>query len=238
MKTSWQPAADWYDTITSDKGHEYHRTVIMPELKKMLGKASSVLDLACGQGVLCSYLPKKCRYLGVDVAKKLIQSAKKRHPEREFKTTDCTGLLKIDETFDAVTCVLALQNIADPLALLKNAYQHLNEGGQLILVINHPCFRIPRQSHWGFDPKQKMQYRRIDRYMSHLDIPIRIKDAELIAFHRPLSDYFNWIKSARFTVCDVNEWCSPKTSTGKNARAENRAREEFPLFLTIEAKKW
>ncbi|MCP5491942.1 MAG: methyltransferase domain-containing protein [Chlamydiales bacterium] len=238
MNTSWQPAADWYDTITSDKGHEYHRTVIMPELKKMLSKTSSLLDLACGQGVLSSYLPKNCRYLGIDIAKKLVQSAKKRHPDREFKTADCTGPLDLNETFDAAACVLALQNIADPLALLKNAHKHLNSGAQLILVLNHPCFRIPRQSSWGFDPKQKMQYRRTDRYMSPLDIPIRVKDAELIAFHRPLSEYFHCLKSAGFVICNVHEWCSPKTSTGKNARAENRARAEFPLFLTIEAKKW
>ncbi len=238
MNTSWQQASDWYDSITAKKGHEYHRTLIMPRLKKMLVACKSVLDLGCGQGVLASYIPKGCAYLGVDLSKSLVQAAKKRHPDKSFKIADCIKPLDMKEKFDSATCVLALQNMKDPLALLKNAHAHLNEGGQLILVLNHPCFRIPRQSHWGYDEKQKIQFRRIDRYMSPLSIPIQVKDAKLMAFHYSLSEITGYLKSAGFAITDLQEWCSPKSSTGKRAKAENRAREEFPLFLTIEAKKW
>ena len=209
----------------------------------MLGKAPSVLDLGCGQGILTTILSKNCDYLGIDASKKLIDLAKKRHSARTFKVADCTQALELKEKFSAAVCVLALQNMCDFKKLLVNAHDALDDGGQLILVLNHPCFRIPRQSHWGKDEKQKLQYRRIDRYMGSMEIPIQVnpgkKNSEkLISFHHPLSDYFGALKNAGFLVSDCQEWCSEKTSSGKNAKSENRARREFPLFLTICAQKW
>jgi len=38
-------------------------------------------------------------------------------------------------------------------------------------------------------------------------------------------------------ISDLEEWTSDKVSAGKSARAENRARSEFPLFLAIKAVK-
>jgi hypothetical protein len=35
----------------------------------------------------------------------------------------------------------------------------------------------------------------------------------------------------------MEEWCSDKKSEGAAARMEDRARKEFPLFLTILASK-
>jgi hypothetical protein len=35
----------------------------------------------------------------------------------------------------------------------------------------------------------------------------------------------------------MEEWVSDKKSTGKFATVENRARAEFPLFLTLKMKK-
>ncbi|HPE84906.1 MAG: class I SAM-dependent methyltransferase [Chlamydiia bacterium] len=232
-KTSWEDAAKWYDKITNEKGHYYHQAVIMPKLKKMLKK--SVLDLACGNGALAGNV--KCDYVGLDASKTLIRAAQANHPKSKFYTKDVTQPLDLKQAFHFVTCILALQNIAEPLALLKNAHAHLEADGQLILVLNHPCFRIPRQSHWGVDSEKKLQYRRIERYMSEMEIPIQVGRAKLLTFHHPLSFYFDLLKQSGFQTLDVQEWCSDKKSTGAAAKMENRAREEFPLFLTIIAKK-
>ena len=144
--------------------------------------------------------------------------------------------------FDAAIIVLALQNIELMGKALQEARRVLKTGGRLLIVLNHPVLRIPKLSGWGWDEKQGLQYRHINGYMSEIKIPIEMhpgKDKKEItwSFHRPLESYVNTLHDARFTVENLEEWISNKKSQpGPKAKAEERAREEFPLFLTIEAK--
>ena len=83
----------------------------------------------------------------------------------------------------------------------------------------------------------------INRYMSPLEIPIqaapsRGKDSPILrTFHRSLSDITQILTDNKLVITHLEEWCSNKESTGKYAKMENRAREEFPLFLTLVARK-
>ena len=149
--TSWQPVSNWYDKIVSKEGHYFHKNVIFPRLLPYLKKANAVLDLACGQGVLARQLPKEVAYTGIDISPSFIKSAKEKNRvrSRSFAVGDVTEPLKVKGSFSHAVCLLALQNISDPLRLFQNAKKHLNDRGELFLVLNHPCFRIPRQTHWG-----------------------------------------------------------------------------------------
>ena len=88
-----------------------------------------------------------------------------------------------------------------------------------------------------------MQYRRVDRYMSSLTIPIQAhpsqgeKSVNTWTYHHNLSDYTKMLKEAGFVIESLDEWCSDKQSTGGKAKMENRSREEIPMFLAIIAKK-
>jgi ubiquinone/menaquinone biosynthesis C-methylase UbiE len=246
--TSWESSSDWYDKTVGAQGHYYHRQVVLPGTLKLLGlKAKdALLDLACGQGILARQIPKGVSYLGVDASRSLIQSAKnaKVHPSHAFAVYDLNLPVTLDHPpFTHAACILALQNIESPAALFQTAFQALKSQGTLVLVINHPCFRIPRQSHWGIDPQKKLQYRRLDLYMSALKIPIQTHPSQqkesptTWSFHRPLSAYSKLLKDAGFKISAIEEWCSDKKSTGKMASLENRSRQEFPLFLAIAAEK-
>lgn len=113
----------------------------------------------------------------------------------------------------------------------------------MLWVMNHPCFRIPRQSGWGFDDKRKLQYRRVDRYMTPLKIPIQMHPGALPGvhtwtFHRSLTDYFGALGRSGFLINKLEEWISHrKSKPGARARAENSARMEIPLFLAVGAVK-
>lgn len=246
--TSWQKVDKWYDRSVGEKGHYYHQNIILPNLSKMLSlkKAKSLLDLGCGQGVLARTLPSFIEYCGIDLAKGLIAAANQhnKNPKHHFQIADLTKPLNLSKKdFEIATIILALQNIEKPDQVFLNAAHHLQDNGLLAIVINHPCFRIPRQTSWQIDERKKMQYRRVDRYMSPLEIPIEMEpgkksdSTQTWSFHYPLEAYFYWLKKSGFAVIDLQEWCSDKTSTGSAAKMENRAREEFPLFLSILAKK-
>ena len=84
-QTSWKPVGDWYDSIVGEKGHFYHREVILPNVLRSLAlkEGDRLLDIGCGQGVLSRVIPKNVDYVGIDIAKPLLDAAekyKKSHP--------------------------------------------------------------------------------------------------------------------------------------------------------------
>lgn len=249
-QTSWEPVGKWYQAIVGEDGHYYHKHVILPALLKLMKIKESfeptLLDLGCGPGVLARQIPKEIKYIGVDLSKTLIKAAQSQDKDKthEYHLGDITKPLPIKcRDCSHATIILALQNVEDPSAAIKNAYDHLRVGGKLFIVLNHPCFRIPRQSSWRVDEAQKIQYRRIDRYLSSLKIPMQAHPSQgsqsvvTWSFHHPLSSYSKWLSETGFVIDLIEEWCSDKVSTGKAAKMENRSREEIPLFLCIIAKK-
>lgn len=244
--TSWQPVQKWYQETVGQEGHYYHQHLILPGVLKLfdLKTASkpSVLDIACGQGILGRALPQEIEYLGVDIAPSFIKSAKQmdKSAHHQYQVADAAKPLKLDKRdYSHAAIILALQNIEHPEAVFRNIASHLKQGGKLVIVLNHPCFRIPRQSSWQVDQTKKVQYRRIDCYMSSLNIPIQTHPGKgntspnTLSFHHPLSAYVQWLNKAGFMISHMEEWCSDKVSQGGAAKMENRARAEFPLFLTL-----
>ncbi|MBS0626253.1 MAG: class I SAM-dependent methyltransferase [Verrucomicrobia bacterium] len=246
ISTSWEPAENWYNSCVGEKGHYYHQSVILPSTLRLLQiKAKStgaLLDVGCGQGVLERQIPDGIEYWGVDASASLIKNAKKQtqKPNRHFLVGDATQPLPVDKTdFDWATFILCLQNMEDGKAAIAGVSRHLKKGGKLLLVLNHPCFRIPRQSAWGVDEAAKLQYRRLNTYMSPMKIPIQMnpgkgeQSSTTYSFHHSLTDYMSWLAAAGFSVSALEEWCSDKKSEGGRARMEDRARKEFPLFLAL-----
>ncbi|HKC05018.1 MAG TPA: methyltransferase domain-containing protein [Patescibacteria group bacterium] len=246
QKTSWQKVAPWYNKITGDSGHYYHEHLVIPGVIRLLNlkPESKLLDLACGNGVLGRAINKNVAYTGVDVAPSLISEAKRmdRNPNHEYLVSDITKPLNLPNDFTNAAIVLSLQNVADPLLAIKNASDHLKSGSSLVIALNHPAFRIPRQSSWEIDEGKKTQFRRIDRYMTPLEIPINMNPGDrtsklTLSYHFPISAYSRMLKDAGFTIDLIEEWTSDKESVGSAGRMENRARNEFPLFMAIRATK-
>jgi ubiquinone/menaquinone biosynthesis C-methylase UbiE len=191
-------------------------------------------------------MPPSVYYQGLDIAPNLVAFAKEHDLKNNhhFVVADvCRSSIPIQkQDFTHATIILAIQNMKESQMAMKNASTHLAKGGKLVIVMNHPCFRIPRQSSWGIDPDKKTQYRRIDRYYSDLEIPITAHPGEkqsaiTWSFHHPLSYYTNQLKQTGFLIEEIAEWNSDKVSVGKAAKMENRGRQEFPLFLTLVAVK-
>lgn len=247
LNTSWSPVAKWYGDIVGEAGHYFHQHVILPGIKKILDPAAgeSVLDVGCGQGIYARELMHSVSYVGIDASKELITTARSmdKNAKHTYYVADATKGLPVPEgSFDHVVCILAIQNMRDGASVLENIGIALKNGGDLVIVMNHPSFRIPRQSSWGKDEANKLEYRRVNRYLSPLEIPIKahpgLKDSPLTwTYHEPLEYYVKALKNAGMMMSDLEEWTSDKVSVGKAAKGENRARAEFPLFMAIRAVK-
>jgi len=242
-RTSWEKSADWYDRIIGERGSELYQAVVIPGALKLLDvkRGDRVLDLGCGQGVFCRAMAQKgADVTGVDASPTLIQKAK-TYPSRppvRYLARDAAHIGDLGE-FDALSAILCVQNMEKLDEVAAAAARALKPGGRMLWVMNHPAFRIPRQSSWGFEDERKLQYRRLDAYSSELSIPIVMHpgkhDSEsTVSFHRSLSGLTKAGFASGLVLGGLEEWHSHKESQpGPRARAENRARKEFPLFLAL-----
>lgn len=241
--TSWNRVSRWYGDLIKPSGHYYHQHVIIPGVLRLLNldNTSSLLDVGCGEGVLGRRIPKNVNYTGIDTSTNLIKLAQSRDANKNHKyvVADVTKPLPLKNiNFTHAVFILSLQNIQHPQTAIANTAKYLNTGGKLLLVLNHPCFRIPRQSSWGIDGNSKLQFRRINRYFSPLKIPINMHPGEknspfTWSFHYPISSYSFFLHQNGFLIEKIEEWISDKQSEGPAARMENFSRQEFPLFLVI-----
>ncbi len=266
QKTSWGKVAGWYSDLLEKEEGTYQKDLILPNLIRLMEikKGEAILDLACGQGFFTrEFLKAGAKVIGVDVARELIHLAneltKKELPDAkvEFITSPADNISFIKEnSIDKIVIVLAIQNIENVAGVFKECQRVLKLKGKIFLVLNHPAFRIPKQSSWEWDPStgsgQAIQYRRIDQYLSESKIEIQMHpsagsgqapggrpDEKTISFHRPLQYYFKFLGKNGFAVDKLEEWNSHKKSQpGPRAKAEDKIRKEIPLFMCMEAIKF
>ena len=265
-KTSWGGVAEKYNEyINNDKN--YHNEIIIPNILRLIGniKNKNILDIACGQGVLSQILSDNGAIVsGFDAGIELIEIAKHNDKKNKinYSVADAEDFAKnylvenninnksSNKTdkykdFDIIICVLAIQNIENMKRVIENILLVSNNKTKIYFVINHPAFRIPRASSWGYETAEggaNIQYRRIDKYMSEDKIKMDMNPGEkanknkkyTYSFHRPLQYYFKLFSNTGLSVLRLEEWISPRVSVGKNSERENIARKEFPLFMCIE----
>lgn len=239
--SGWDNVADWYDGWVGKYGSDHHQKLAIPSLLDCLtlDKNTNLLDIGCGSGVLAPYIAETgASYTGIDISPKLISIAKRYHAQHgKLKVADARKLTRYfaENEFDICTFLLSIQDINPLMTTIQQAASVLCEGGTLAILLVHPCFRIPRQSGWGYENNRKLQYRRIDHYLTPLKIPMKQhKRGTTISFHRPLSAYINTLANCGLVIDKLNEITTYQS--GKN-KAENRANEEIPLFMAIRAKK-
>jgi len=258
--TSWGNVARWYDEVIESKD-SYQRSLILPNLLRLMEiqRGERILDLACGQGFFArAFCEAGGKVTAADISKELIDIARTNLAKQnshgqakqgfkesiDYHVAPAHALHFIqNESIDKIAVVLALQNIENLNEVLVECARVLTVRGKLYMILNHPAFRIPKESSWGFDERAHVQYRRIDRYLSNTKMridmhPGRKSGEQTISFHRPLQTYIKALFKQSLCVRRLEEWSSGKKSErGPRATAEDKARKEIPLFLAIEAQK-
>ena len=250
--SDWDHVGKWYDDLVGDQGSTHHEQVIIPGVLRLLDArpGKRFLDIACGQGVLCRALAAKgAGAVGVDLAPSLIHAARQRMIDPKLESYHLGDARKLEDgpfspdSFDAALCVLAIANMTPLSPVWQGCYRLLKPGGRLVVVLLHPCFRIPRKSDWEWDEARQIQYRRIESYMTSEKIGIQTHpgsnpDQQTHTFHRPLQAYVNTLGSAGLLIEKMDEWVSQKKPpAGRRFTALDASRREIPLFLALCARK-
>lgn len=246
----WDPLADWYTGWVGEAGSEHHRYLAIPAVLDLLAPArgEQILDIGAGPGVLAPAIAKAgASYLGVDASPRLLAYARRTHGAHgRFLLGDAARLDQLPElrggSFDGAVFLLSVQDM-DPLdAVLASAAWALCSGGRLVILMTHPCFRVPRQSGWGWDEGRKLRFRRVDRYLTPLAVPLKTYPGGRGAtrsYHRPLEVYVSSLANCGLLIDRLLELPTYQIAAeGPHARAESLANREFPVFLGLRAWKF
>ena len=142
--------SDSYDTIvhwtTFGKDGFWKNNIL-----DMLTTEKTVLDLACGTGILTRQVAKKIPHseiIGIDITESYLQKARERsraYPNISYVHQDAEKM-DLGGKFD---CIMAsyLPKYCNPDVLVKNCLEHLNTGGKIILHdFTYPKNKIVRKA--------------------------------------------------------------------------------------------
>jgi ubiquinone/menaquinone biosynthesis C-methylase UbiE len=157
-----------------------------------------------------------------------------------YHVADAADLPMLESgVFDAVVANMALMDILDAAAALREAARVLRPQGRLVASLSHPCFEVPNASAWvteRMDGRDTV-WRKVRRYREVFvgtvpwDHPL--EGWTTPAYHRPLSWYFRALRGAGFAVTALEE--PEPTEEFLAATSTGTLILEIPLHCVIEA---
>lgn len=155
-----------------------------------VGPNSSVLELACGTGIvtriLRDRLPATARLVATDLNEAMIENAATKFSEKdeiEWKQADATNLPFDDRTFDAVVCQFGLMFFPDKPLSAREARRVLKPGGVFLFNVwgsleDNPLGKIPHETIAGFFEEDPPTFYQVPfGYHDHEEIRRLLEDA-------------------------------------------------------------
>ena len=171
-RAAWNEGAQaWEAFVESDADyyrHDVHGPALLAVCEPVEGQY--VLDLGCGQGYFSRALARRgAQVMGIDIAEQAIAYAR-RNEERDplgvvYEVMSATAMSRHwkERRFDLVTACMALQDVADGAACLRNAFAVLPDEGRMVFSVPHPCTDTPFRQ-WEYDEAGEKTALKVDGY--------------------------------------------------------------------------
>jgi ubiquinone/menaquinone biosynthesis C-methylase UbiE len=251
----WDALAAWRDYRMGEEGDLWHRAIIDPTVLEVVGpvRGFEVLDLACGNGYLTRRFARMGarRAVGIEHSRPTLAFAMRRergHPSGAiFRYGNAHRLVGVaDQSFDLVVANMALQDIPDAAAAIREVARVLRPAGRFVSSISHPCFDIDERSGWVVERVREpdgfwhdLVWRKVRQYREerHVEVPWFISRTETgwtTSYHRTLATYSHLLRDAGLAITRLEE--PAPLSEAVRESPQGLYMLEVPLHLVIEAR--
>lgn len=236
MRDGWEESAAAWIASQGERG-DYGREFVLdePMLARVRAQAfRSALDVGCGEGRFCRRLRAAgLATIGVDPTPALLEQARKRDPDGDYRFGRAEALDFPDASFDLVVSYLSLVDVPDLSAGIAEMVRVLQPGGTL-LIANLNGFvsaSIAEGGGWMNDQRGGEVFG-IDHYLDEQPKWFEWRGIRICNWHRPLSTYVALLLSHGLQLTYFDE---PAPAGGDPATAERFRR--VPHFLIMEWRK-
>ena len=213
----WAAQADAW-AAWADGGHEDD---VLPLFYEVLPRgARRTLDVGCGEGRVTRELRRRGHDpVGVDVAPGLVELARSRDGDGDYRVAAAERLPFEDASFDLVVAFNVVMNVDEPARAIAEAGRVLVPGGQLCASIVHPIASA------GAPESDVFVIR--DDYLRARPHEQRVGDLVFANVHVPLETWSGWLEDAGFVIEALREIPRPQL----------RGWHGVPMFLYVRALK-
>ena len=132
-------ASSVYDEIAKPYAKEFSKpSEYIEEFLALLPKNSKILDVGCGVGVDAGFMTSKgFEIIGLDLSKEMLNIARQKFPQIDFRQQDIRELDFPPNSFDGILASCSLIHIPkkDVSALLEKFHQILKKDGTIYIAL-------------------------------------------------------------------------------------------------------
>ncbi len=132
----WDRVAGVYDVFVNVINRRTHQK-LKEIVSDLIGPDDTVLECACGTGLLSAVIAPKCRQLtATDFSRQMLKKAEKNcaaFANITYSQADITALCFADGSFDKVVAGNVIHLLDNPLTALHELNRVLKDGGMLII---------------------------------------------------------------------------------------------------------
>jgi ubiquinone/menaquinone biosynthesis C-methylase UbiE len=252
-------APDWIRAVRA--GYDVYREYVNnPVFFEMLGdiRGLRILDLGCGEGRNTRlFADRGAKVVAIDLSEAMIAAAREeeaREPRGiEYHLGSASDLSRFaDGSFDAVLSTMAIMDLPDYGGCVREVARVLKTGGPFQFSITHPCVQT-RLWKWVIDDQGRRLGVVVGNYFS-LQPPTPEQDVgqwffgaappevkatarpfRIPYFFRTLSEYFNTLVAAGFTVERLAEPYANEEGLARHPALDDTL--SVPYFLVFRCRR-
>ena len=232
MDNGWEVSARaWVDSIgeRGDWGREHVLDPVM--LGRITGRSfKRGLDVGCGEGRFCRILKEAgVATTGIDPTTQLLDIARRRDPDGDYRLGRAERLEFEAESFDLVISYITLVDIPDFRAAIREMARVLKPGGTLLVANLTGFTSAGAERGWVKDAQGQELYFPVDRYLDEFCFWLQWDGIRIENWHRPLSAYMTTFLEAGLKLTFFAE---PGPVSGEPPKQERFRR--VPWFVVME----
>lgn len=233
-------AKDWQVAMNSNVGHKYLEKPAMEEElpKDLMGKVVLCIGVGSGDELIEILKRHPSKVVGIDVSAKLLDIAKSRFPDVEFRKMEMTDMDFSDDSFDFIYSSLTFHYAKDWDLLLFEISRVLKKKGELLFSTHHPVY-------WGRQTPTGNKYTNARGIILTEHIAILPADIEIIYYnHVNENAILEAVEHAGFEIkhsfapavidMSLDEIPEKDSIAYQKLKIKN---EKIPLFFIVKAVK-